>query len=192
MQIVLDVPWHGGPLELDAVWEPNHLAHNRYVAGFLRRARYYRLNRLSYTDMTDLIEECNATWLPAWQIRGAVCGDEPVVPDTGSNWHGLWQYISRKPHSTGIKLYALWQNTYGYVFDVCICTPAAAVTFKEPALAPEILMPKASCAGVRSKCPLRPPEWRTCSSAAMALRNTSPASTGRSGRGETPSKSTRP
>ena len=108
------------PAQLDAVWEPNHFAYNRYLAGLLRRARC--LNRLLRTDVTHLIEECNATWLSAWEIVGAVCGDEAVVPHTGSNWHGMRQYIARKPHFTGRKLYVLCDNTYGYVFDVYLYT----------------------------------------------------------------------
>ena len=39
-----------------------------------------------------------------------------------ANWYGLRQYIARKPHSTGIKLYVLCDNTYGYVFDVYLYT----------------------------------------------------------------------
>ena len=75
--------------------------------------------------MTGLIEECNATWLSVWEIGGGgggVCGNEAVVPHTGSNWHELRQYIARKPHSTGIKVYVLCDNTYGYVFDVYLYT----------------------------------------------------------------------
>ena len=81
--------------------------------------RYYRLNRLLRTDVPDLIEECDATWLLAWEIGGGgVCGDEAVVPRTGSNWHEVRQYIAHKAHSTNITLYLLCDNTYGYVFDV--------------------------------------------------------------------------
>ena len=140
------------PVQLDAVWKPNHLAYNRYLAGLLRRACYYRLNHLLRTAVTDLIEECHATWLTAWEIGGAVCGDEAVVPHTGSNWHEVWQYIACKPHSTSIKMYVLCDNTY--LSSTCTCTPAAAAASAEPALAPKILMPKASCSGGDSKCPL--------------------------------------
>ena len=54
--------------------------------------------------------------------QGAVCGDEAIVPHTGSNWHGLVQCIACKPHSTGIKLYVLCDNTYSYVFYVFLYT----------------------------------------------------------------------
>ena len=72
--------------------------------------------------MTDLIEECNATWSAAWEIGGVVCGDEAVVPHTGCRCLGLQQYIARKPHSTGIKLFVLAHNGGGYVFDVYFYT----------------------------------------------------------------------
>ena len=39
--------------------------------------------------------------------RGAVCGDEAIVPHTSGRCMGLRQYIARKPHATGIKLYVL-------------------------------------------------------------------------------------
>ena len=35
---------------------------------------------------------------------------------------GLRQYIARKPHATGIKLYVLADNTGGYVMDVYLYT----------------------------------------------------------------------
>ena len=85
--------------------------------------RYYPLTRLLCIDVTDLIE-CNATWLSAWETGGAVCGDEAVVPDTGSDWHGLPQSIEGNPHSTRIKWYVLCDKTYGYIV-MCTCTPGA-------------------------------------------------------------------
>ena len=72
--------------------------------------------------MTDSIEECNATWSVAWEIGGAVCGDNTVVPHNGGRCLGLRQYIARKPHSTGIKLYVLAENGGGYVFDIYLYT----------------------------------------------------------------------
>ena len=51
-----------------------------------------------------------------------ILGDAVVVPHTGSNWHGLREYIARKPHSTGIKLYVLCDHTHGYVLDVYLYT----------------------------------------------------------------------
>ena len=92
------------------------------MASLLPREIYYRLQRLLRTDVTDWIEECTATWSTAWEIGGVVCGDEVVVPHSGGRCLGLRQYIARKPHSGGIKLYVLADNGGGYVFDVYLYT----------------------------------------------------------------------
>ena len=109
-------------MQVDGIWDNCHLAYNKYMASLFPREIYYRLQRLLRTDVTDLIEECNATWSAAWEIGGAVCGDEAVVPHSGCRCLGLRQYIARKPHSTGIKLYVLADNGGGYVFDVYLYT----------------------------------------------------------------------
>ena len=109
-------------MQVDGIWDKRHLAYNKYMASLLPQEIYYRLQRLLRTDVTDLIEECNATWSAAWEIGGAVCGDEAVVPHSGGRCLGLRQYIARKPHSTGIKLYVLADNGGGYVFDVYLYT----------------------------------------------------------------------
>ena len=57
-------------------------------------------------------------WSAAWDIGGAVCGEEAIVPHSGGRCMGLRQYIARKPHATGIQLYVLADNTGGYVLDV--------------------------------------------------------------------------
>ena len=55
---------------------------------------------------------------PRGRSGGPYVGMRPLY----TNWHRLRQYIARKPHSTGIKLYVLCDNTYGYVFDVYLYT----------------------------------------------------------------------
>ena len=71
------------PMQVDGIWDKRHLAYNKYMASLLPREIYYRLQRLLRTDVMDLIQECNATWSSAWEIGGAVCGDEAVVPHSG-------------------------------------------------------------------------------------------------------------
>ena len=119
-------------MQVDGIWDKHHLVYNKYMASLPPREIYYRLQRLLRTDVTDLIEERNATWSAAWDIGGAVCPDEALVPHSGGRCLGLRQYIARKPrlrqyiarkpHSTGIKLYVLADNGGGYVFDVCLYT----------------------------------------------------------------------
>ena len=90
-------------MHVDGIWDKSHLAYNKYMTYLLAREIYCRVQRLLRTHVTDLIEECNATWSAAWEIGGAVCGDEAVVPHSGGRC--LWprQYIARKSHSTGTK-----------------------------------------------------------------------------------------
>ena len=53
---------------------------------------------------------------------GQNVGMGPLHPAKGSNLHRLRQYIARKPDSTGIKLYVLCDNKYGYVVNVYLYT----------------------------------------------------------------------
>ena len=110
------------PMQVDGIWDKRRLAYNKYMASLLPHEIYYRLQRLLRTDVTDWIEECNATWGAAWEIGGAVCGEEAVVLHSGGRCLGLRQYIARKPHSTGIKLNVLADNGGGYVFGVYLYT----------------------------------------------------------------------
>ena len=75
-------------MQVDGIWDKRHLAYNKYMASLLPQV-YYRLQRLLRTDVTDLIETRNATWSAAWEIGGAVCGDEAVVPHSGGRCLGL-------------------------------------------------------------------------------------------------------
>ena len=114
------------PMQVDEIWDRSHLAYNKYMASLLPGEIYYRLQRLLWTNVADLIEECNATWSAAWEIGGAVCGDEAVVPHTGGPCLGLRQYIARKPHSTGIKLFVLADNGEGAMSWTSTSTPGVA------------------------------------------------------------------
>ena len=91
------------PMQEDGIWDKCHLAYNKYIASLVPREIYYRLQRLLRTDVTHLIEECNARWSAAWEIGGAICGDQVVISHSGGRCPGLRQYIPCKPHSTSIK-----------------------------------------------------------------------------------------
>ena len=110
------------PMQVDGVWDTIQWAYNRYMARLLPRGKYYALQKALGTDVTDLLEECNAAWAAAWEIGGAVCGDEALLPHTGGRSIGLRQYGARKPHSTGIKLYFLCDNTHGNLLDIYLYT----------------------------------------------------------------------
>ena len=85
-------------------WDKSHLAYNKYMASVLPWEIYYCLQWSLRTDVMELIEECNATPSATWEIGGAVCGDQVVVPHTSSQCFGLRQYIGPKPHSMVIKI----------------------------------------------------------------------------------------
>ena len=91
------------PMPVDGIGDKPHLAYNKYMASLLPQEIYYRLQRFLRINVTDLIEECNATWSAAREIGGAVGGDEAVVPHSGGRCLGLRQCIARKAHSTGKK-----------------------------------------------------------------------------------------
>ena len=116
------------PMQVDGIWDKRHLAYNKYMASLLTREIYYHLQRLLRTDRTDLIEECNGTWSGAWKTGGAVGGDKAVVPHNGGRCLGLRQYIARKPHSTGIKLYVLADNGGGATSSTSTSTPGVAAS----------------------------------------------------------------
>ena len=108
------------PIQAAGIWDKRHLAYNKYMASLLPRFMYYRLQKLLRTDVTDLLE----VWSAAWDIGGAVSGDEAIVPHTGGRRMGLRQYIARQPHATGIKLLILADNTGGGTFWTSTSTPA--------------------------------------------------------------------
>ena len=111
------------PVQVDGIWDKKHLAYNKYMASLSPRSMYYKLQKLLRTDVTNLLEECNSVWSAAWHIGGALCRDEAIVPHTGGRCMGLRQYIARKPHASGIKLYVLADNTGGgYLVDVYLYT----------------------------------------------------------------------
>ena len=57
--------------------------------------------------MTLLIERCNEVWGSLWRLGAVARGDQTVVPHKGVRAGPLGQFIPRKPHSTGVKLYVL-------------------------------------------------------------------------------------
>ena len=168
------------PVRLDAVWEPNHFGQNRYLAGLLRCGRYSHLDRPLRTDVTDLIEGCKATCLYAREIGGGGgLGMRTLYPTRVPMGMGCGNTL-RTSHTPLAKSCMCCAAIPAAMSSMCICTQLAVGASAEPALAREILMPKAPCGVRRSKCPVRPSWWQTRSSAGMALRTTSPPSTGRS------------
>ena len=94
------------PPRIDDVWDKESMHYNAYMAElFPSRRQFYVLQRLADPDANALIELCTMHWQGGWELGDMVCGDETVVPHKGL--FVVRPFIPRKPHSTGVKLYAL-------------------------------------------------------------------------------------
>ena len=129
------------PRRIDDVWDPKQLSYNRHQAQLLTRREYYTLNRLLRPAVDALLETCNTTWEKLWVWGEVVAGDESICPHTGQYAGPLRQFIPRKPHSTGIKLYSLADGANAYVINVYLYTGARGV-LRTPTLAAGIISPR--------------------------------------------------
>ena len=106
------------PRRVDDVWVPKALPYNARLSQLLTRREYYALNRVLRLDVTLLIERCNEVWGSLWRLGAVASGDETVVPHKGVRAGPLRQFIPRKPHSTGVKIYVLADAVEPYVTNV--------------------------------------------------------------------------
>ena len=113
------------PMQVDGIWDRRHLAYNKYMASLLPGEIYYRLQRLLRTDVRDLIEECNATSSAAWEIGGAVCGGEAVVPIVVVD---AWGYGNTLPASPILRAsnYTSLRTMGGATSSTSTSTPGVA------------------------------------------------------------------
>ena len=113
----------GNTLE-DDVWDKESMHYNAYMADlFPSRRQFYVLQRLADPDADALIEMCTMHWQGGWELGDVVCGDETVVPRKGL--FIIHQFIPRKPHSTGVELYALCDAQSHYIWHVYLYRGAA-------------------------------------------------------------------
>ena len=66
--------------------------------------------------MDALIELCTKQWQNGWVLGDIVCGDESIVPHKGLFL--FRQFIPRKPHTSGVKLYLLCDAQDRYIWHV--------------------------------------------------------------------------
>ena len=112
------------PRRIDAVWDKESMHYNAYMAElFPSRRQFYVLQRLADPDADALIELSTMHWQGGWELGDVVCGDETVVPHKGL--FVIRQFIPRKPHSTGVKLYALCDAQSHYIWHVYLYRGAA-------------------------------------------------------------------
>ena len=95
------------PRRVDDVWDKESIAYNPYLPNLRARHVFYTLNRLATPVTQALIQLCVQHWQAAWQPGAVMTGDEPVVPHKGLLAAWIRQFIPRKPHPIGIKLYYL-------------------------------------------------------------------------------------
>ena len=134
-------------MQVDRTWDKRQLAYNKYMASLLLREIYYRLQRLLPTDVTDIIEDSNAPWSAAWEIGGAVCGEETVLSHTSGRRLGLRQCIAHKPPSSGIKLYVLRTMGAGRATSLTSSpTPGVAARAAAVGHVAASMIPRVSCA----------------------------------------------
>ena len=105
------------PRRIDDVWDSESMHYNAYLAElFLSRRTFYVLQRLADPDADALIQLCTLHWQSASELGDALCLDEMVVPHTGL--FVIRQFIPRKPHSRGVKLYAVCDAQSHYIWHV--------------------------------------------------------------------------
>ena len=77
------------------------------LARLVTRAQYYELRATRGVDVGILAAMCSRHWRTIWQVGDRSAGDEMIVPHRGRRAGQICQFVPRKPHNTGIKLYVL-------------------------------------------------------------------------------------
>ena len=103
---------------IDDLYDNTAIGYNAYMAHLLPRNVYYEMNGAMNVDVTKLIVDVNAAWGQVWKFGDAATGDEAIVPTTSKKAKPFRQYIPRKPHSTGLKLYVLSDGGAAFVYHV--------------------------------------------------------------------------
>ena len=76
------------------------------------------LHKFANPCMTHVLYAINRARSELWRWMCVAAFDEAIVPHKGKKADPLWQFIHRKPHSTGIKLYFLGDAVYPFVPNV--------------------------------------------------------------------------
>ena len=119
------------PRRINDVWDSESMHYNAYLAELFPSCRTLCvLQRLADRDADALIELCTLHWQSGWELGDVVCVDETVVPHKGLFL--IRQFIPRKPHSTGVKLYALCNAQSHYIWHLYLYRGAAPRVGPEP------------------------------------------------------------
>ena len=105
------------PRRIDDLWDRDSMYYNPYTEYlFPDHGAFYKLQRFADPDVDALIELCTEQWQNGWVLGDIVCGDESIVPHKGLFL--FRQFIPRKPHTTGLKLYLLCDAQDRYIWHV--------------------------------------------------------------------------
>ena len=119
------------PRRVDDVWHPTALCAHKGLASLLTREEYYKIHRLSNCGTAELLEAINAHWSSLWVSGWAAAGDESIVPHKGKRAGPMRQFIPRKPHSTGIKLYVLGDSVHPFITDIFLYAGKRVRVFRD-------------------------------------------------------------
>ena len=119
------------PRRVDDVWHPTALCAHKGLASLLTREEYYQIHRLSNCGTAELLEAINAHWSSLWVWGWAAAGDESIVPHKGKRAGPMRQFIPRKPHSTGIKLYVLGDSVHPFITDIFLYAGKRVRVFRD-------------------------------------------------------------
>ena len=123
--------WMWRPRRVDDVWHPTALCAHKGLASLLTREEYYKIHRLSNCGTAELLEAINAHWSSLWVWGWAAAGDESIVPHKGKRAGPMRQFIPRKPHSTGIKLYVLGDSVHPFITDIFLYAGKRVRVFRD-------------------------------------------------------------
>lgn len=112
---------------VDDIWDDQAFQYHPNLSRLLKRPRYYKLLKHANVDVCILVKWCSAVWSDCWIPGEAMAGDEMLVPFKGHSAGPIRQYIPRKPHNTGIKLYALVDSMNIFCIDLYLYTSTAVI-----------------------------------------------------------------
>ena len=105
------------PRHIDDLWDRDRKYYNPYMDYlFPDCGAFYKLHRFADPDVDALIELCTEQWQNGRVLGDIVCGDESIVPHKGLSL--FRQFMPRKLHTTGLKLYVLCDAKDRYIWHV--------------------------------------------------------------------------
>ena len=100
---------------IDLYWRgKNHFFGNKFISKTMSRYRFQQINAVLHFQVGFLQTKLNSNFKNNWQPYRTVVVDEGIIPFKGR--YRYKQYVRGKPHSTGIKYFAL-ADEKGYLYS---------------------------------------------------------------------------